>query len=508
MDSAESKRVSRFYPSCLNGPKCQQIRRFLKNNLMVVLLISSLLLAVIVGAIVKVGSGKVYTQRQIALISFPGTLFLNALMMLIIPLLTSSLITGMAALDQKSSGSLGKKAVVYYLTTSVIAVIIGIVLVVSIKPGAVGKDEEDEKDLDKPDEVDAVDTVMDLIRNMFPSNIVAACFRQYKTERIVVYDTETNTTTVTHELRSKDRMNVMGLLVFSLIFGVILGKLGDTGKPLREFFNSMFEAVMMFVKGIIWLSPIGVFFLVLGKLLEMDDWALMFGQLGLFIVTVEVGLFIHGVIVLPLLYYFFVRQNPFRFLRKVIPALVTAFSVDSSSATLPVTMTCLEDNLKVDTRITRFVLPIGATVNMDGTALYEAVGSIFIAQLNGIPLDFKDVITISVTSTLASIGAAAIPHAGLVTMVIVLNAVGIPIDDISLIFIIDWFLDRCRTTVNVEGDSIGAGIIYHLTKDELDKEDAGTGYVRCGSDEQVNKNNIEEIELAENGTIHPADSMA
>ncbi|XP_033118637.1 excitatory amino acid transporter 1-like [Anneissia japonica] len=508
MASVESKRC--HYPACLYTSKCQRLGQFMKNNLMVILLISSLVLAVIVGAIVKVGTGKVYTDREIDLISYPGTLFLNALMMLIIPLLTSSLITGMASLDQKSSGSLGKKAIVYYLTTSVTAAIIGIVLVVSIKPGRVGKEDVERDELEGTKEVDAADTIMDLIRNMLPSNIVAACFRQYKTERVVEYDNETNTTMVKHVVGTKDRMNVMGLLVFSLIFGIIIGKLEEVGKPLRDFFNSLFEATMMFVKGIIWLSPFGVFFLVLGKLLEMDEWALMFGQLGLFIITVVVGLFIHGVVILPLIYYFFVRQNPFSFLKKIIPALITAFSVDSSAATLPVTMTCLEENLKVDKRITRFVLPIGATVNMDGTALYEAVASIFIAQLNDIPLDVKDIITISVTATLASIGAAAIPHAGLITMVIVLNAVGIPIDDISLIFIVDWFLDRCRTMVNIEGDSIGAGVIYHLTKDQLNAEDP-PGYKPCENDEPVVENGAEETRFTHeiNETeVAQADSIA
>merc|ERR1712117_425294 len=180
------------------------------------------------------------------------------------------------------------------------------------------------------------------------------------------------------------------------------------------------------------------------------------------------GLTIHGFIVLPIIYTLICRQLPFRFVKNMLPALTTAWGTASSSATLPVTMNCLEERNNIDPKISRFVLPIGATINMDGTALYEAVAALFIAQMYGINPNIGQVIAISITATAASIGAAGIPQAGLVTMVMVLDTVGLPAEDVTLILAVDWLLDRFRTAINVLGDSIGAGIVYELSKNDLE----------------------------------------
>ncbi|GAB0209532.1 excitatory amino acid transporter 1 [Grus japonensis] len=222
-------------------------------------------------------------------------------------------------------------------------------------------------------------------------------------------------------------------------------------------------------------APLGILFLIAGKIVEMEDMGMIGGQLAMYTVTVIIGLLIHAVIVLPLLYFLITRKNPWVFIAGLIQALVTALGTSSSSATLPVTFKCLEEINGVDKRVTRFVLPVGATINMDGTALYEALAAIFIAQVNNFDLNFGQIITISITATAASIGAAGIPQAGLVTMVIVLTSVGLPTDDITLIIAVDWFLDRLRTTTNVLGDSIGAGIIEHLSRHELKNRDAEMG---------------------------------
>ena len=228
---------------------------------------------------------------------------------------------------------------------------------------------------------------------------------------------------------------------------------------------------MVITTWVIYLAPGGIFFLVAGEMIKIDDLSAMLISLGWYIITVLLGLFIHGLIVLPTIYFLFSRKLPCQYIWNMSKAINTAFGTASSSATLPVTIQCLEELNHVDPRVSLFVLPIGATINMDGTALYEAVAAIFISQVNGMHLGIGQIIAISITATAASIGAAGIPQAGLITMVMVLETVGLPPEDVSIILSIDWLLDRFRTAINVLGDSIGAGIVFHLSKDQLSSEE-------------------------------------
>uniref|UniRef100_A0A5F9D8H8 Amino acid transporter n=1 Tax=Oryctolagus cuniculus TaxID=9986 RepID=A0A5F9D8H8_RABIT len=350
-------------------------------------------------------------------------------------------------------------------------------------------------------------------RNMFPPNLVEACFKQFKTQystRVVtrtVVRTENgselgasmpspssvengtsfleNVTRALGSLQevlsfeetvpvpgSANGINALGLVVFSVAFGLVIGGMKHKGRVLRDFFDSLNEAIMRLVGIIIWYAPVGILFLIAGKILEMEDMAVLGGQLGMYTLTVIVGLFLHAGGVLPLIYFLVTHRNPFPFIGGMLQALITAMGTSSSSATLPITFRCLEEGLGVDRRITRFVLPVGATVNMDGTALYEALAAIFIAQVNNYELNLGQITTISITATAASVGAAGIPQAGLVTMVIVLTSVGLPTEDITLIIAVDWFLDRLRTMTNVLGDSIGAAVIEHLSQRELELQEA------------------------------------
>ncbi|XP_042703619.2 excitatory amino acid transporter 4-like isoform X2 [Malaclemys terrapin pileata] len=454
------------------------------------------------------------TYRQIKYFSFPGELLMRMLQMLVLPLIVSSLVTGMASLDGKASGKMGLRAVVYYMVTTIIAVFIGILMVIIIHPGKGSKDKLHREG--KIEQVQTTDAFMDLVRNMFPPNLVEACFKQYKTQystrvftRTILHSSNVTAGTtansqasmpenvtgtlenVTRTLRSLQEVlsfeetipipgsangvNALGLVVFSVCFGLVIGSMKQKGRALQEFFNCLNEAIMRLVAIIIWYAPVGILFLIAGKILEMDDLAVMGGQLGMYTLTVIVGLLIHSLCVLPLLYFIVTHKNPWVFIAGLLQALITALGTSSSSATLPITFRCLEENNGVDRRITRFVLPVGATINMDGTALYEALAAIFIAQVNNYELDFGQIITISITATAASIGAAGIPQAGLVTMMIVLTSVGLPTEDITLIIAVDWFLDRLRTTTNVLGDSLGAGIVEHLSRHELDAQDSELG---------------------------------
>ncbi|XP_043917034.1 excitatory amino acid transporter 3 [Protopterus annectens] len=470
------------------GKGCD-FKSFMKKNWLLISTVVAVVLGIGLGLLVR-EYASLSTLDKIYF-AFLGEVLMRMLKLVILPLIVSSMITGVAALDPGSSGKIGLRAIVYYLSTTIIAVILGIVLVMVIKPGISQNANDIDRTGNTPD-VTTADAMLDLIRNMFPENLVQACFQQYKTKRVEVVpeskpgNNTTATPTVTALMttlspmnRSKeytiqgaysDGINVLGLVVFCLVFGVVIGQMGEKGQILMEFFDALNEATMRIVKIIMCYMPFGITFLIAGKIIEVEDWEL-FKKLGLYMATVLTGLAIHGIIILPLIYFIIVRKNPFTYVIGMAEALLTALMISSSSATLPVTFKCAEENNRVDKRITRFVLPVGATINMDGTALYEAVAAIFIAQLNDYPLDVGQIITISVTSTAASIGAAGVPQAGLVTMVIVLTAVGLPADDVTLILAVDWLLDRFRTMVNVLGDGVGAGVVESLSKKELQQMD-------------------------------------
>ncbi|XP_040265418.1 excitatory amino acid transporter 2 [Bufo bufo] len=464
---------------------CDKIR----GNLLLSLTVFGVIMGAVCGGLLRMASP--IHPDIIMVIAFPGDILMRMLKMLILPLIISSLITGLAGLDAKSSGRLGTRAMVYYMSTTIIAAVLGVILVLAIHPGdpklkkQLGKGQEN-------DEVSSLDAFLDLIRNLFPDNLVQACFQQIQTvsKKVVVEDPTEEPANVTDsffslmndtvpktteeikkKLEYKDGMNVLGVIGFFIAFGIAMGKMGEQARLMVEFFNILNEIVMKLVTMIMWYSPLGIACLICGKIIAIKDLELVARQLGMYMITVIVGLIIHGAIFLPSLYFVITRKSPFPFLAGIFQAWITALGTASSAGTLPVTFRCLEENLGIDKRVTRFVLPVGATINMDGTALYEAVAAIFIAQMNGVVLDGGQIVTVSLTATLASVGAASIPSAGLVTMLLILTAVGLPTQDISLLVAVDWLLDRMRTSVNVVGDSFGAGIVYHLSKAELESLD-------------------------------------
>ncbi|XP_032660973.1 excitatory amino acid transporter 2 [Chelonoidis abingdonii] len=473
---------------------CLQFFQSLRKNLLLSLTVFGVIMGAVCGGLLRLATP--IDPDIIMLIAFPGDILMRMLKMLILPLIISSLITGLSGLDAKASGRLGTRAMVYYMSTTIIAAVLGVILVLAIHPGN-PKLKKQLGEGKKNDEVSSLDAFLDLIRNLFPENLVQACFQQIQTvtKKVLVPPQTEESPNITDSvfalmnktmaeapleaqliikkgLEFKDGMNVLGLIGFFIAFGVAMGKMGEQAKMMVDFFSILNEIVMKLVTMIMWYSPFGIACLICGKIIEIKDLEVVARQLGMYMVTVIVGLLIHGGIFLPSLYFVITRKSPFTFLAGIFQAWITALGTASSAGTLPVTFRCLEENLGIDKRVTRFVLPVGATINMDGTALYEAVAAIFIAQMNGIVLDGGQIVTVSLTATLASVGAASIPSAGLVTMLLILTAVGLPTQDISLLVAVDWLLDRMRTSVNVVGDSFGAGIVYHLSKAELENLDS------------------------------------
>ncbi|XP_053329347.1 neutral amino acid transporter B(0) [Spea bombifrons] len=438
------------------GPKC---RRFLKGNLLVLLTVLGVLLGAGLGMAVRPLD---LSKAQIASFSFPGELLLRLLKMIILPLVVCSLVSGAASLQPSALGKLGGWAMLFFLVTTLLASSLGVCLALLIGPGIGAQGSQDNGE-GIPEAKEVVDSFLDLVRNIFPSNLVSAAFQSYATSyRLEIKNVSGELNTTLEKVpygQEVEGMNILGLVVFAIVFGVALRKLGEEGEILIKFFNSFNEATMVLVTWIMWYAPLGIMFLVAGKIVEMEDVVLLFTSLGKYISCCIVGHIIHGLIVLPLIYFAFTRKNPYRFLWGIVSALATAFGTSSSSATLPLMMKCVEERNGVSKQISRFILPIGATVNMDGAALFQCVAAVFIAQLNSHSLDFIQIITILVTATASSVGAAGIPAGGVLTLAIILEAVGLPTNDISLILAVDWLVDRTCTVLNVEGDAFGAGLL-------------------------------------------------
>lgn len=395
-----------------------------------------ILIGIVVG-IVLAFVGVALFGEGMTVFGWMGDLFLTALKMIIIPLVVASMIVGVTGLgDVRKLGRLGGFTVLYYACTTGIAVLLGIILVNIIQPG-VGL----EMGTDVPDRIAGKEELgfTDIILSFVSDNIVGAAAE----------------------------MEILPVILFSLVFGAILTTIGAAGEPVILFFRGVNEAIMKLVELIMWFAPFGVFGLVAERFGAAGDLGTLIGGLGRYMLTVILGLAIHAFIVLPALLWLLGKRNPYQYMLNMGSALLTAFSTASSSATLPLTIETVEEKNKVSRKSAYFVLPLGATINMDGTALYESVAAIFIAQAAGIELTLWQQVLVFLTATLAAIGAAGIPEAGLVTMVIVLKAVGLPLEGIGLILAVDWLLDRFRTTVNVWGDACGAGIMDRLVGRDL-----------------------------------------
>ncbi|TNN01813.1 hypothetical protein fugu_011195 [Takifugu bimaculatus] len=366
-----------------------KVKKVLMANPLVILTVAG----VIVGVFIGLGIRNVpLTATQVIYIGFPGELLIRLLKMIIIPLVVCSLVSGAASLDPKALGKLGGWAMLFFLVTTLIASSIGVVMAYIINPGSgslsTPKVEGLDDDVPAPKEV--IDSFLDLIS------------MQLATRRFsgMPLDESFNITQEKVPIGTdQEGMNILGLVVFAIVFGIALRKLGEDGEILIKFFNSFNEATMV------------------------------------------LGVLDHVV-------------------------------CTSRSATLPLMMKCVEEKNGVSKQISRFILPIGATVNMDGAALFQCVATVFIAQLNDFPLNFIQIITILVAATASSVGTAGVPAGGILTLTIILEAVGLPTNDISLILAVDWLIDRTCTVLNVEGDAFGAGLLQFFVDRTAEKERA------------------------------------
>jgi Na+/H+-dicarboxylate symporter len=367
-----------------------------------------------------------------------GELFMRLLRMVVVPLIAASMIVAVTGIGNlRGLGRIGLRTMVYYVTTSLLAILTGLVLVNLIAPG-VGADLNLTA---SPTIMENTPSVRQLLLRLVPINPI---------EAMVYADKD-----------PKNPPDILGVIFFCLFFGVCTLQAPERYRvPLVTFFRGVFEVMMTITGYVVRLAPLGVFALV-GKVVGESGFG-AFVPLARYMATVFLGLTFHAFVTLPLILRLVGRVHPLAYARHLLSALTTVFSSASSNATLPLTMTCVQENAGISKRVSSFVLPLGATINMDGTALYECVAALFIAQAYGIELTVAQQMLVVLTSLLASIGAAGIPHAGLVMMSIVLQAVGLPLEGVGLIIAVDRVLDMCRSTVNVWSDAVGAAVVERL----------------------------------------------
>jgi Na+/H+-dicarboxylate symporter len=412
-----------------------------------------ILIAIALGAVAGWLTGETAGIAGITAYSvydFVGTIFINALKMLIVPLISSSIIVGIAGIG--SSGNLralGYKTFTFYVLTTLLAILVGLFMMNTIRPGIsdgepvgmlLALDMETENVTDNLTGRGSRD-IVDVFMRAVPPNIVAAAAEG----------------------------QMLGIIFFCLLFGYFMTRLEhEYAEPLMKFWTGVFHVMMHITEWVMRFAPIGVFGLVARVVAKTGFDAA--GPLVAFAVVILLSLLAHILITMPLLLRYIGGIRPYRYMKTMSPAMLTAFSTASSSATLPVTMECVEEEAGVSNRISSFVLPLGATVNMNGTALYECGAVLFLAQAYGADLGVLTQIVIVATALITSIGVAGIPSASLVAIAIILAAVGLPMEAIAVLFVFDRVLDMARTSVNVFGDSCCAAIVARLDGEQLKPE--------------------------------------
>ena len=375
--------------------------------------------------------GGGWRRRMTGIAKYIGDLFLRLLKMITVPLIVTSLITGVAGLGgTERFGAMFGRTLLYYFATSILAITTGLIIVNIVQPGIGAELPGGTEQVLAGEDQSLTGVLLGLVENMIPTNPFGAIAAS----------------------------QFLSIITFSILFGVFIIKVGGkTADTLRDFFEASFQVMMRLTMAIIALAPIGV--LAFMTYATASQGLQIFLTLAWYMLAVFLALVVHAMITLPLIVKFVAKRSPVEFFKAMTPALMTAFSTASSNGTLPLTMTQVEQKAGISNRVSSFVLPLGATINMDGTALYEAVAVLFIAQAFGGNITVGEQIVVAITALLASVGAAGIPHAGLVMMAIVLQAVNLPLEAQGVIIAVDRVLDMCRTSVNVWSDSCGCAVI-------------------------------------------------
>ncbi|XP_074528572.1 excitatory amino acid transporter 3-like [Halichoeres trimaculatus] len=435
--------------------------------------ITAVVFGMVIGLLLK--STFTLTALQFELLALAGELVLQMFQCLAVPVLFANVLSGVVTLSSQTTGHLLSYSMVYFGVTNLLAVVTGWAFMKWIMLNDAYAEMEHEAGNDDLGSFSLFGTLLELVINILLPNSLRACIQKTQLELIEITGDDPDDPDVDVTDHYVDGPNILGLFMWAIFLGVHLIRMGVNTGFIAQNISVVNKITKKSSSWVRCLMPFGIMAMIATTIVEGQDWERFF-LLGKVTVVIVAGLLFHGAVTLPLLHFVVTWQNPFSVIKGVSPALFSAFVMSSSSATMPQTLHCCEERLRLDRAVTRSVVPLGTSINMNGTALYEVVAALFITQLNRLQLDASQTVTILVTAGLSSVGASGIPATGAVTTIFVLSAVGVSTKEVAILVAVEWILDRFNTVMNVLGDCIGVALIDALMLEDL---------ARTGTEEQV-----------------------
>ncbi|XP_050395185.1 excitatory amino acid transporter [Patella vulgata] len=446
-----------------------------KNKLLTLLTIIGVSVGFTAGFVLN---GLQLSDSALLWIGLPGELYMRILTATILPLIISSVIVGAASVDPKANGRISAIALGYIILTNGFGSLFGLIFAVIIKPGS-GQSVVDDSVQPDTQNLQTEDIFADLIRNLFPDNIVGSTFQKSQTkykikqlpgvENVSGILVNTTTEVYTKSVGTIQGTNILGLIILCALFGMAAGRNKQTTEPFIKFFKATETVISLVLGWIIWYTPLGVASLIAHAIAKASSIVTSFTSLGMFLLTLTVAVFVYEFMFMPLMYFITVRKNPYRFHLTAVKAIMTAFVALSTAIAIPEMIKCVENKNKVDPKVSRFVLPLAAALNRDGSALFICVTSIYICEITG-NLHTGNVIMVGILAFVGSLAIPAIPSASIVTLIIIMSSLGVPPANIGLIMALEWFTDRLRSTINCYGCMMCTAITFRYTKDYIQSD--------------------------------------
>ncbi|XP_061197901.1 excitatory amino acid transporter 2-like [Saccostrea echinata] len=444
-------------------------------------LIISVLVGVVVGFALGFGLRVVEPSNDaLTWIGLPGEIYMRMLKMTILPLVVSTIITGTARMDPKSNGRISALSFGYIVITNTIGAIIAILVFLIIQPGKDVKVSGSDYSGSIHTDIETSDLFADMIRNLFPDNLVTACFQKTQTRysqstRVLMVNGTNSSITVVHKaVSSTGGLNILGLIIACILFGIAASKLGKRADPLTDFFETISIIVIHLLNWIIWMTPVGVASLIATAILKASDIENVFSSLGMFVLAHSVGIIFHQLVLIPITYFIATRKNPFYFLGTCLRPWLTVFGPPSTAIGIPEMLRTLDVKLHVDTRISNFLVPVGATLERLGSCIFICLSALFMVQLEGMSLGASKILLIGMLSSVGSLAVPSVPSASIVSILVVLSSLDVQVNNIGLLMALEWYNDRIRTTSNTMTIIIGAVVIDRLCSSTLKSAEDST----------------------------------